>query len=213
MARQAYHHASTLILVVLTSLWASLGFMLLDERLSATQGDELFEAAILMVVAAAGIGAAVGIVPLSSTVFVGACAAAPVSVLWTLARVTSLSVQSNGIGTVGIGAAAAIAVTSTACFDAVVTRLHSYYRRRLLRAFYYRGEDMPLRSLDLKRSPLVLCNAVMNDFVRHSGQARCAPFVMSPLFCGGPRTGYCVTPPSLRMSEVMAVSGGTYVWV
>lgn len=195
--------------MVLTSLWASLGFMLLDERLSSTQGDEMIEVAILLVVAGSGICAAVGIVPLSSTVFVAACAAAPVSVLWTVARVTSLSVHSNGIGTAAVASAAAIVVTSTACFDSVVTRLHNYYRTRLRRAFYYRGEDMAFRSLDLKRAPLVLCNTVMNDFVRHSGQPRCAPFVLSPLFCGGPRTGYCVTPPSLRLSEVMAVSGGT----
>ena len=197
-----------MVVAAVVSAWTVMAFMVLDEKLASTDSDEACEGVILLLIAAAGIGVATGMVPMSGAVVAAASIAAPLSWLWFIARLTTWCVRENGVNTWWTILAAVTVTAGTARFELLSDQLHHYYRKRLLGAFYHRSEDLSLREVDCTRSPFLLCNTVMNDFVRHPGESRCAPFVMTPLFCGSQRTGFCTTPDTLTTSEVMAVSGG-----
>lgn len=205
---QAYNHLATLVLAAIVSAWSVAVFIVLDERLSGTEGDEMVEGAILLLVVVVGVGAAMGVVSVHGGAMAAACFAAPLSVLWLTARLTAFGIRNGGIPKLWVGAAAGCVVASVACFESITNRLHHYYRRRLRQAFYHGGKDVALRSLDTKRLPYLLCNTVMNDYVRHVGDPKCSSFVLSPLYCGGQLTGFRPTPHDLSLSQVMAVSGG-----
>merc|ERR1719238_716280 len=205
---QANYYIASMVVAAVVSAWTIMAFMVLDEKLASTDSDEACEGVILLLIAAAGIGVATGMVPMSGAVVAAASIAAPLSWLWFIARLTTWCVRENGVNTWWTILAAVTVTAGTARFEVLSDQLHHYYRKRLLGAFYHRSEDLSLREVDCTRSPFLLCNTVMNDFVRHPGESRCAPFVMTPLFCGSQRTGFCTTPDTLTTSEVMAVSGG-----